>query len=518
MTSSVLGDDSFTLSKLLNRTRLFFYDDSSPVNRDACLADFFTKLKCGPNETSSVLKDAASFIRDVAAFHPSVSHLLLINLPQLPDPVPFLDILPSIFSTESPLLIDEAFWQLKALLDCDSRLLVPIINVMVDLPLPSGLLAELSNITEGAITIVDESDLPALFRTLLKSAAALRMHKSILCFRDEFSSISDSSVSLMIEAMWELLPSCPSAAEVLLDQAFLDHIAMKLRQPSLMDTSIVLILTSTISTLRVKSYRLLLLWIEQGAFPFSKLHQILNLRRSNEVWDRMVPALWRLCMWTLDELSCSSWSGDASERSPWKHPADSRLGYKANTASRIGSERNGAASTAEQNLVKSAVARDGLKNLILKLCESVPSMKETIVGALLGKCTAATTTAMEHSNTGDNYSLLSCDIITGDRSICSLPPIIGNGLFENIVAGSSRGIDGSEAAKSSAKSTHDRAIEFNHQSAQQYKAHLAAGILEHSVNALPEVGGSVLTSLMSRLQPSVEGSRIPLPSPAILHR
>ena len=80
-----------------------------------------------------------------------------------------MDVMASMFCVASPSLVTEAVKQLKLLPERDSTLLLPVIAVMADLPLSPDLLSELYELAEGAIDRVEESELPALFRTLLKS-------------------------------------------------------------------------------------------------------------------------------------------------------------------------------------------------------------------------------------------------------------------------------------------------------------------------------------------------------------
>jgi hypothetical protein len=69
----------------------------------------------------------------------------------------------------SPLLLKEVFEQLHSLLTSDNQLILPVINALVDLPLSDELTSELVALTEEAIAIADESDVPFLFRTLLNN-------------------------------------------------------------------------------------------------------------------------------------------------------------------------------------------------------------------------------------------------------------------------------------------------------------------------------------------------------------
>ena len=123
-----------------------------------------------PHMDTQVLTHAASVVLDYSALHAStVGSVLLNHLTLLPLPIPFIEIIPSLFGMASPLLLKEVFEQLHSLLTSDNQLILPVINALVDLPLSDELKSELVALTEEAIAIADESDVPFLFRTLLNN-------------------------------------------------------------------------------------------------------------------------------------------------------------------------------------------------------------------------------------------------------------------------------------------------------------------------------------------------------------
>jgi len=179
----------------------------------------------------------------------------------------------------------------------------------VELPLPQHIAPELAELAESAISIVDETDLPVLFRTLLKSLGLLTVNAEIsivLRLRKEIKNLSDDAVALVVEDMWEVLPSSNRASAIFLDQIIREEeskrITCKLTLSSLADIAVLLILTSETGLLKNKAVKLLEGWLQGGIFPFSQLELILSLRRANEVWERMIPAIWRLCLWLLDSV------------------------------------------------------------------------------------------------------------------------------------------------------------------------------------------------------------------------
>ena len=79
----------------------------------------------------------ASFVRNVAMTHLNARHVLLVHLTQIVDPLPFIEILPSLFSVATtPQLIEDLISQLKTLLESNHTLLLPIIGTLVELPIP----------------------------------------------------------------------------------------------------------------------------------------------------------------------------------------------------------------------------------------------------------------------------------------------------------------------------------------------------------------------------------------------
>jgi hypothetical protein len=73
--------------------------------------------------------------------------LLLVHLASLPEPLPFVEIVPALFSVAAtPALMEDVVSQLKMLLETDHRLLLPIIGALVDVPLPQHLAPQLAEL------------------------------------------------------------------------------------------------------------------------------------------------------------------------------------------------------------------------------------------------------------------------------------------------------------------------------------------------------------------------------------
>ena len=183
-----LFEDELTLEKCLERVQVLFYDEitnSESLMNLNYLDELLSKLHEPSHQSNTVTRRVASFVRDVATFHPNACHLLLIHLPYLLDPVPFIEIMPPMFCIASPSLIIEAVAQLKVLPERDSRLLLPVLCAMADLHLKGNLLEEFYSLAEEAIGTLEEAELPALFRAILKSVCPLRAGRTILKLRDE---------------------------------------------------------------------------------------------------------------------------------------------------------------------------------------------------------------------------------------------------------------------------------------------------------------------------------------------
>ena len=610
----LFGEACTSLQDCFERVKVLFEDDdtsnagSNLVYIDELLSMVrFTNHHADDHaDDSALVKNVAQFVRDVSVFHPNACHLLLIHLPHVSDPTPFVEVMPSMFCVAPASLVQEAALQLHLLAKSDSRLLLPVIAALSEFPLAVAQQVTMLQMAEDAVDIVDESDLPVLCRILLKSMCPLKSERIILKIRREMSQVSDASSALLIEALWEVLPSSPAASELLLDQITREQEMYKFRHPSLADLSIVLILTSNanIGILKIRARRLLQTWLHQGVFPFHQLELILSLRRSNEVWSRMVPAVWRLCLWTLEALSDldvvpSNSVASSNNNNHKKYRSGHRSGqsvdngtdHRMHSSSNHGlrhatratatSTNNSSSSSSSSgpwqgtamsggkisgnnhdsssmhNLVVSrdgcARNREGLALTVQRLCESVPSMRETVVSNLLGMCYAVSPTDGHGSGQARNGSgVEECGDGSGAWLFSSMPPlgaaameygIIPVGLASSTAdrnqkssrhhqpaplqtSGVSMGMSSSGGGGGSALTLWRLERNFRSQRHRaavvrakvRAQAQLAAAILEGlSVAAYPEVGASVLASLTHRLHACGEGGKVSLPPPATLH-
>lgn len=124
---------------------------------------------CNTNTTTfKEVKKVADFVLEISNTMQAstVGSVLLSYLDILPQPIPFLEIVPSLFGMASPHQLQEVFNTLKSI---DNQFIGPVINAVVDLPLTPEMKIELVSLTETAIHSVDEKDIPFLFRTLLNN-------------------------------------------------------------------------------------------------------------------------------------------------------------------------------------------------------------------------------------------------------------------------------------------------------------------------------------------------------------
>jgi hypothetical protein len=181
-----LFEDDLTLEECLERVQVLFYDEST--NSESLMnLNYLDEILSKLHQSTTVTRRVASFVRDVATFHSNACHLLLIHLPHLLDPIPFIEIMPSMFCIASQSLVVEAATQLKILPERDCRLLLPVLCAMADLHLTGSLLDELYSLAEEAIGTLEEAELPALFRAILKILCPVRAERAILRLRNEVS-------------------------------------------------------------------------------------------------------------------------------------------------------------------------------------------------------------------------------------------------------------------------------------------------------------------------------------------
>jgi hypothetical protein len=252
----------------------------------------------------------------------------------------------------------------------------------------------------------------------------------------------------------------------------------------------------------------------------------------------MVPAVWRLCVWIFETLAdCHETPSIITPGRPFTpdiHTGNSILFHGSGTL-------DSSASAYVSN-------RAGLTRTVLRLCECMPSMQEAVVTSLLSKCyveeeNAPTSTSTSSSSGGGVYvnvmrninigRSMSCNAISElDGDSVNLPSLGHSSSEWNIVSlgtteeecsseENSRTInkfqnDNSqwETKKSEKKMIFSSALRKT-----QHSSLLASSVLECLVTKNPEIGSTVLSSIIDRLTPSSPsmGGVLFLPPAAVLH-
>lgn len=176
---------------------------------------------------------AVNLVRKVGCAKPNIGPILVSHLALLPDATCFIDIIPSIMGVASPTTLEETFTQLEGLALAENRYMLPVISVLVDLPFPAIVKPALARLADEAIGSVNESDIPFLFRTILKNLSdsdaydiTFRLRKEVgefgtmssifTLFCTQMASLSESIVSLVVESLWDTLLTRPFAADCFL--------------------------------------------------------------------------------------------------------------------------------------------------------------------------------------------------------------------------------------------------------------------------------------------------------------
>jgi hypothetical protein len=245
---------------------------------------------------------------------------------------------------------------------------------------------------------------------------------------------------------------------------------------------------------------------------FSTLHTNPSLNwLQPQIWERMIPAVWRLCLWTLESLT----------------------DYESKT-SIPPSGVKGCAGAGGRNRVY-LTNKEGLSRTVLRLCECLPSMRETVVSNLLGRCYAegAISSACSSGSGIGNSSAFS-DSVAQERDsawLMNLHPLgyasaeYGIESVDVADVGSLNIISSGLAVCAEPGAGRRRLnagtkIRISEMRKAQSEALLASTVLESLVGEHPEIGASVLSSIMDRLSPSSpsQGGLLALPPAAILHR
>ena len=130
-------------------------------------------------ESAPALRSTALFVRDVSILNPNVCHVLILHLATLPDPLSFIEVVPSMFAVAAAPLVQEICRQLVGLMSTRPDYLLPCMAALLELPLPELLKPQVSRVTERAIAAAAAVDLPKLFRILFKSIGALDASRTV---------------------------------------------------------------------------------------------------------------------------------------------------------------------------------------------------------------------------------------------------------------------------------------------------------------------------------------------------
>ena len=124
-----------------------------------------------------------------------------------------------------------------------------------------------------------------------------------------------------------------------------------------------------------KARKIFNLWLDSGRFPFSSLGVMLILKRSNEIWEKMLPSIWELCLWLVDQISFTmSKFSDTIGYDNYNTVSDLFLGDEIDIPN-LG-----------HVFVGSNTTLVGLCQLVYMLYISTPNMREMVVSSLLSRC------------------------------------------------------------------------------------------------------------------------------------
>jgi hypothetical protein len=133
----------------------------------------------------SLLNSISSLIKNYSTTNPNICSLLLSHITSLPNPIPFINQIPAIFSMKSAQLVSDLVNKLSELIDSDNRYMLPIVSNLVDMYLPTDSRLILSQLCENALGVVDESDIPFLCRTILRNSELSHYNRILKRMRQE---------------------------------------------------------------------------------------------------------------------------------------------------------------------------------------------------------------------------------------------------------------------------------------------------------------------------------------------
>ena len=121
----------------------------------------------------------------------------------------------------------------------------------------------------------------------------LNGHKTIASIRREMASLSERAVAVVVEVLWDTLPSSRSASYLFVDQILREQdsachelhnrssssgIGGAVTSSNLLDLAVLLIAAPVSGDINRKTLALVRGWLDRGAFPFGPLREVLGMR------------------------------------------------------------------------------------------------------------------------------------------------------------------------------------------------------------------------------------------------
>lgn len=169
---------------------VFLVEDNSDRESVATIIDSLLASVCSsrPEDLSdSILKDIANFLRKEAAMNPSVQNIFLKHFPNLPKPVPFITIVPYIFCSASPQIRNDVIIQLFNLADTNSMFLLPALSALIEFPLSTQAVHQLSDYVSEYADTINKEDLTTFFKVVIKANSHIEVEETITKIRRKVS-------------------------------------------------------------------------------------------------------------------------------------------------------------------------------------------------------------------------------------------------------------------------------------------------------------------------------------------
>ncbi|KAJ1431866.1 hypothetical protein B484DRAFT_395241 [Ochromonadaceae sp. CCMP2298] len=215
---------SYSLADALEQARFLIEDEADNQSVVAVVDGLLARASVEERDLYT-LRAVASYVRDVSFVHAGVGCVLLRHLQSLRQPEPFLDILPAMFNMDG---VEELSAQLFALVDRRPSTLLQVLATLAELPLSADLWQAVLRVAELALGSLGCADLPALLRVILKSsinsgsggsgAASRALARVVLAWRRKLRGAPPDGLAVVLEALWQMLPACPSVADLMLEQ------------------------------------------------------------------------------------------------------------------------------------------------------------------------------------------------------------------------------------------------------------------------------------------------------------